>query len=410
MVFIPFEGVVGGTGSKEQLRRSASKSAQRSVQERADASSSLDALLGTSMLEPATKRHIAILSDPRFSHSVNSEPSSQIVSRLQQTYGNGHVQRVMHARQSTVAITPQSSIGSDVVNLMPDATPEAEQAIRLWLDEHFSVVLTTAALYRRLRAQVAQARDLSDTDLEAVVRRWRISQGLRPEAVASTLSTGTTPPTGASGPSEEESSGSGRLQQVRDAFSSIPTELQFNIRGNVITVDTSGASMTGAVGPVSVEAGATWGGEASVEARYAGGRGSVTTRATTAGEFRIGANFGDLQLSASVNAERYQIRMRIGPEVTAISELPQIFQNAEQGVRDLISDVSDLNLRSIDDVSESISQISDHVRPIRRAFDACSRIEEERSRSAPSLSFELTAQFPRGEGEASVQGLLTVRF
>lgn len=93
-VFIPYEGFLGTSASKEQLRRSLAQPVQTALQDRASEASFLDALLGTSMLEPPIERHAAIMSDPRFYHPANAPTSSRIVNRLHQTYGNGHVQRV----------------------------------------------------------------------------------------------------------------------------------------------------------------------------------------------------------------------------------------------------------------------------------------------------------------------------
>ena len=94
LVFIPYEGFLGTSTVKEQLRRSLAAPAQTAVEEPSGEASFLDGLLGTSMLEPPIERHAEIMSDPRFSHSANTPTSSRIVNRLHQTYGNGHVQRV----------------------------------------------------------------------------------------------------------------------------------------------------------------------------------------------------------------------------------------------------------------------------------------------------------------------------
>ena len=93
-VFIPYEGFLGTSASKEQLRRSLAQPVQTALEDPAAEASFLDALLGTSMLEPPIERHAEIMSDPRFSHPANAPTSSRIVNRLHQTYGNDHVQRV----------------------------------------------------------------------------------------------------------------------------------------------------------------------------------------------------------------------------------------------------------------------------------------------------------------------------
>lgn len=110
-VFIPYEGFLGTSAVKEQLRRSLAEPVQTALEEPAGETSFLDALLGTSMLEPPIERHAEIMSDPRFSHPANAPTSSRIVNRLHQTYGNGHVQRVTDYIQAmTDKLSPDSLV------------------------------------------------------------------------------------------------------------------------------------------------------------------------------------------------------------------------------------------------------------------------------------------------------------
>ena len=99
-VFIPYDGFLGTSATKEQLRRSIAQPVQTALDDLAAGASFLDALLGTSMLEPPIERHAEIMSDPRFSHPANAPTSSRIVNRLHQTYGNGHVQTVVDLAQA----------------------------------------------------------------------------------------------------------------------------------------------------------------------------------------------------------------------------------------------------------------------------------------------------------------------
>ena len=55
----------------------------------------LGPLLGSSATDPPVERHAALLGDPRFSHPANAVQRARMVSQIQQTYGNAHVQRVM---------------------------------------------------------------------------------------------------------------------------------------------------------------------------------------------------------------------------------------------------------------------------------------------------------------------------
>lgn len=99
-VFVPYEGFLGTAAVKEQLRESVAEPVQTAPDDLAAETSFLDALLGTSMLEPPIERHAEIMSDPRFFHPANAPTSSRIVNRLHQTYGNGHVQRVVDLVQA----------------------------------------------------------------------------------------------------------------------------------------------------------------------------------------------------------------------------------------------------------------------------------------------------------------------
>jgi hypothetical protein len=68
----------------------------------------LDGLLGSSAMDPRLERHAAILSDPRFSHSANTEQKVQVVSGLQGRYGNAYVQRLLDSRtvQAKLTVNP----------------------------------------------------------------------------------------------------------------------------------------------------------------------------------------------------------------------------------------------------------------------------------------------------------------
>ena len=110
-VFIPYEGFLGTSAVKEQLRESVAQPVQTAPDDLAAETSYLDALLGTSMLEPPIERHAEIMSDPRFFHPANAPTSSRIVNRLHQTYGNSHVQTVVDQVQ---AIQDEGLSGEEV--------------------------------------------------------------------------------------------------------------------------------------------------------------------------------------------------------------------------------------------------------------------------------------------------------
>ncbi|MDY6912509.1 MAG: DUF4157 domain-containing protein, partial [Chloroflexota bacterium] len=113
MVFVPYEGFVGSLGAKDTLKRAKAPTTETQVSRKDDTSEFYDSLLGTSMINPETERHVAVLSDQRFSHPANSEPSSRIVNRMQQTYGNGYVQRVVDIVQENRADDLSEDVVSD---------------------------------------------------------------------------------------------------------------------------------------------------------------------------------------------------------------------------------------------------------------------------------------------------------
>ncbi len=122
MVFIPYEGFAPSLSArKEQLRHSLAQRTQAATVDPVEESSFFDALLGTSMLNPDVEWHAAIMSDPRFSYSANTETRSRIASRLQRTYGNTHMQRVVDIAQEQEA-NPLSeteiAFGRDVNNVV----------------------------------------------------------------------------------------------------------------------------------------------------------------------------------------------------------------------------------------------------------------------------------------------------
>jgi hypothetical protein len=68
----------------------------------------LDTLLGSSAVDPRLNSHAAMLSDPRFSHSANAGLKQQMVSGLQNCYGNACVQRLLDSRavQAKLTVNP----------------------------------------------------------------------------------------------------------------------------------------------------------------------------------------------------------------------------------------------------------------------------------------------------------------
>ena len=289
------------------------------------------------------------------------------------------------------------------VQLMPEVAPDVEAAIQSWIDVTPPIsVLRPEAIPERIRGAVTEAKDLSDDDLQAVYRRWRLSQSLKkpelPEAappyVAEQAPIPGKKPVGGSALADT-------LKKVTDAFKSIPTEVKVNIKGGSVVVDASGATANLKASKATLTAAADWRGQFKIGATY---RGSGTL---AAGQM--------VNLSASVSAEKYSISLRIGPNVTAIDKLPDIVQKAELGLRDLLSDIGSLNLQSLDDVKASAGRIADHVKAIRGAVDACSKLEGERTGKTPPIFLDLKAQFPTGKGReegvpTSVMGLITIPF
>lgn len=302
-----------------------------------------------------------------------------MLGELQRTRGNAYVQRMVDRiqREGTAA---------------PVISPSAERAIRTWLEANpaaASVVLRPEVLCERIRRNVPEAAGLADDAIRSVVNRWRLSRGLASGVLGPEGPRGGLPPAPAVPPARQSLDAEGfaaRLRQVTDAFSRIPTKVEIKpSEGRTITVDLKGVQVSSAQGGITQTFGAGWN-----------------------GSFQVGAEAGDLKFTAAVKPDSYSFSLRIGPEVTAIDKLPDIVTKAERGLRDLIGDIGALKLSSLDKVKESIGAIADHIKPVKEAVDACSKLEPK----GPSVSFSLTAEFPRGESEEGmrIMGMLTVRF
>ncbi len=303
---------------------------------------------------------------------------AEMMSELQRTRGNAYVQRVVsHLQREETEV---------------EISPAVERAVRMWLEANpgmATVVLRPEVLCERIRRNVPEAAGLANDAILAVVNRWRISRGLAVGVLGTAAPTGGVPAPPVVPPKQEPmgpSAFAARLKQVTDAFSKIPTKVEIKPSdGRTITVDVKGVKVSSAQGGIKQFMGAGWN-----------------------GSFEVGAEAGDLKFSAAVQPDSYSFSLRIGPEVTAIDKLPGIVQKAEEGLRGLIGDIGALKLSTLDKVKESIGAISDHVKPIKEAVDACSKLEPKGS----SVSFSLTAEFPRGESEKGmkIMGMLTVRF
>jgi|GEM_PF-1996427 len=437
----------------------------------------------------------AILSDSRLSHPANAAQKTDLLSELQQEYGNSYVERVVHHAQTTgddespqqhvprhikqsiasergsgqpleaAARSPTDAspghdfsnvrvhhdaaadalakglgaraftAGNDVffrrgaydpdspqgqrllshelthvvqqsggigggqaaVQFMPDVAPEVDMAIRKFLStEPAALILKPEALAARIRSAVPEAGGLSDEELQGVYRRWKLAQSLTKPVLP--MGPAPTPP------AKEPLGGSAladMAKKVTDAFKSIPTEVKVSTKGGSVVVDASGATTKLKAGSAALTAAAGWNGSFKIGATY---KGSGTL---AAGQM--------VNLSASVNAKQYSISLRIGPEVTAIDKLPDIVQKAEEGLGDLISDIGSLNLESLDDVKASAGRIADHVKSIKTAVDACSKLEGARTGKTPPIFLSLKAQFPTAKGKeegvpTSVMGMITIPF
>lgn len=287
--------------------------------------------------------------------------------------------------------------GQSPIQFMPDIAPDVDMAIRKWLSATPAVsILKPEALAARIRSAVPEAGGLSDDDLLAVYRRWKLARSLTKPV----MPMGAPPPAPAKEPSGS-SALADTLKKVTDAFKSIPTQVKVSVKGGSVVVDTSGASAKLKVDKATLTAVAGWNGQFKIGASYRGS-GSLA-----AGQM--------VNLSASVSAKKYSISLRIGPSVTAIDKLPDIVQKAEEGLGDLLSDIGSLNLESLDDVKASAGRIADHVKSIKTAVDACSKLEGATTGAVPPIFLSLKAQFPTAKGKeegvpTSVLGMITIPF
>lgn len=323
--------------------------------------------------------HAAALNGAPARHPSNRSVRTEAVKELQRTRGNSYVQRMVDRIQREGAAATEIA-------------PTVERAIRTWLEANpamASVILRPEVLCERIRRNVPEAAGLADDAIQSVVNRWRLSRGLAAGMFGPPAPAGGVPSAPVIPPKKEPmtpSAFAARIRQVTDAFSKIPTKVEIKpSEGHTITVDYEGVQVASARGGITQFMGAGWN-----------------------GSFEVGAEAGDLKFSAAVKPDSYSFSLRIGPEVTAIDKLPGIVTKAEQGLRDLIGDIGALKLSTLDKVKESMGAISDHVKPIKEAVDTCSKLEPK----GTSVSFSLTAEFPRGESEEGmkIMGMLTVRF
>jgi len=287
--------------------------------------------------------------------------------------------------------------GQAPIQFMPDVAPDVDKAIRRVLNTEPAVtILKPEALASRIRSAVPEAGGLSDEELQGVYHRWKLAQSLTKPV----LPMGPAPK-----PPEKEPVGGSALadtlKKVTDVFKSIPTQVKIGVKGGAVVVDTSGASAKLKVDKATLTAVAGWNGQFKIGASY---KGSGSLAASQ-----------KVNLSASVSAKKYSISLRIGPSVTAIDKLPDIVQKAEEGLGDLLSDIGSLNLESLDDVKASAGRIADHVKSIKTAVDACSKLEGARTGTVPPIFLSLKAQFPTAKGKeegvpTSVLGMITIPF
>ena len=90
----------GQDAEKAQEKKRRLEPAPLPAKSLADESISFSGLLGVSAMEPPMESHVALLGDPRFSHSGNNIQKARMVTELQETYGNQYVQRLVESQTS----------------------------------------------------------------------------------------------------------------------------------------------------------------------------------------------------------------------------------------------------------------------------------------------------------------------
>ena len=92
----PKNHVQGRDAEKGQERKRLPDPAQQQVPGMAGESTPFVSLVGESVMDLPEDRHAALLGDPRLQHRANAVQRARLVSGIQRSYGNWHLQRVLN--------------------------------------------------------------------------------------------------------------------------------------------------------------------------------------------------------------------------------------------------------------------------------------------------------------------------
>ncbi|MFO8009692.1 MAG: hypothetical protein R6U89_02655 [Dehalococcoidia bacterium] len=139
------------------------------------ASATFEGLLGASAVDPPVDRHSSLLADPRLSHPANAVQRARIVSRIQESYGNAYVQRILGVTQNRPAsiarsMLPTGSSGERLV-LQRDLSEEETSALSEELQTLFG---TRRRDYSRLDAILVER---PAADVLQVYQRYEATYG-----------------------------------------------------------------------------------------------------------------------------------------------------------------------------------------------------------------------------------------
>jgi hypothetical protein len=278
---------------------------------------------------------------------------------------------------------------------MQSVLRESERPLREWLDSHLGYVRNLSAraaaaeLVRRLPAAREQGRAYS----EGVVRSWAAERGISLRPVSLIPHPADRRP--------EPSGGGASLSDSR-IVSAVSSALRIATEG--IVIDRSH-------GRFQINA-------SGVTSELRSGRVRLGGRLSWSGEMALSSRVGDLHFSASLSAERWQVRLTFPSAQMPLdlSSLSGIFNEAGNALPRIVREVAGAD--SLSEIPDLADRLSPELSAVRRAMSTAGRI----ARTRPGVSFGIEASGAgfRPGGEAggtpsaprgtSIRGVVTIVF
>jgi hypothetical protein len=290
---------------------------------------------------------------------------------------------------STLGINIDDPLGTRrIVREMLDKQLEANTGkIVAWMDAHIQELrgLATPLMIARIRRNVPASKQLSNLQLEGIIRDWANMTGrLGPRKKITLVAGQPVIP-----PARERSFADSKLAKSLESVLSIPTSVELaNSRGR-LEVGLSGGT-----------------------AELTGGAGKLGTKISWGGTVTMYSEAGGSRFETELSRDHWRMTLSIpgGTPAPNLTQLKDVFQKGERGLRGIARETASFG--SIGEISAAVDAISPHLDPVKKSLEAIRGVAEK---DEHPVSIGIQAEGPGPDAAPDQRGrsigaFLTIRF